>query len=453
MKKTALLQLWLLGSCMLLTVSCRKDGHTEQPPDKLSPPPGNSLAIVHAVAPKEQTFSEGPSQSAVAARLVQSNHNDMLPTGYYLAPGDSFKVKVTQVAGSTLPQLVVGTPFRDKIRPVRSYYTLQSGVNALKADEYGGMVYMRYVTDNTPSGRATVKFMEGLKPVPYYRKGVTTAAQWQAMLDSITDVPDVMFESDRSILVVTRPDAITWRQENQERMLSQLDTIVQAEDAISGIDGSAPLHTKGPYKYLITVRDPAAGGYMAAGIALYFTQSLTYRILQPVHMGGSAGWGLWHEVGHIHQQGPWKWPEVVEVTVNIYSLAAERAFGVIPSRVRLNGDWARVDTYMGTPVANRDYNAASSGLGLRMAMFHQLWLQYGDNFYITLHRQTREEQPTHTTTPDKMRYFMLKACTISGHDLSDFFRKWGFKVPESTYAEIAALQLPAPATDLTTLRD
>jgi predicted GNAT family N-acyltransferase len=52
-----------------------------------------------------------------------------------------------------------------------------------------------------------------------------------------------------------------------------------------------------------------------------------------------------------------------------------------------------------------------------------------------------------------MRYFMLSACQIAQKDLSDFFRKWGFKVDESVYTAISDLNLPAPTQDLTALRD
>ncbi|MNK45635.1 hypothetical protein D3C87_644030 [compost metagenome] len=86
-------------------------------------------------------------------------------------------------------------------------------------------------------------------------------------------------------------------------------------------------------------------------------------------------------------------------------------------------------------------------------MFHQLWLAFGDNLYINLSRSTRENRPTVSTDAEKMRYFMLSACQITQKDLSDFFRKWGFKVDESVYTEIANLSLTAPAQDITLLRD
>jgi hypothetical protein len=85
-------------------------------------------------------------------------------------------------------------------------------------------------------------------------------------------------------------------------------------------------------------------------------------------------------------------------------------------------------------------------------MFHQLWLAYGDSFYQQLHKQTREENPSLNDDAAKIRYFMLKACQISGRDLTAFFKKWGLQA-DTVYAEIAALQLRPPTTNPSTLTD
>ena len=85
-------------------------------------------------------------------------------------------------------------------------------------------------------------------------------------------------------------------------------------------------------------------------------------------------------------------------------------------------------------------------------MFHQLWLAYGDNFFQQLHKLTREEKPVFKDDAARMRYFMLKACQISGHDLTAFFKKWGLQA-DSVYAEIAALHLSPPTTDPSTRLD
>ena len=50
------------------------------------------------------------------------------------------------------------------------------------------------------------------------------------------------------------------------------------------------------------------------------------RVLNIKRLQGD-GWGPWHEVGHLHQQAPWFWSGVGEVTVNIYSLSVQRMLG------------------------------------------------------------------------------------------------------------------------------
>ncbi len=164
------------------------------------------------------------------------------------------------------------------------------------------------------------------------------------------------------------------------------------------------------------------------------------------------GWGPWHELGHQHQQTNVTWPETVEVTVNIYSLAVERALG-LSSRLSRDNVWPEIMAYLGQPEENKNYNAPEVGLFVRLGLYQQLWLQYGDDFFIDLHRKVREEGLTLSTTSDKMGYFMLKSSEVAGNDLSDFFRKWGYAIDEEYYEEVASLNLPIPEVDLTTLQD
>src|SRR5690625_7667351 len=86
-------------------------------------------------------------------------------------------------------------------------------------------------------------------------------------------------------------------------------------------------------------------------------------------------------------------------------------------------------------------------------MYQQLWIAFGDEFYQKLHRRTREGTPGLENREDKMRYFMLQATEISGVDLGDFFRRWGLRVDESVYSEIASKGLSLPGQDLTKLTD
>ncbi|MFD1769773.1 M60 family metallopeptidase [Sphingobacterium suaedae] len=440
---------FLLTCCLggLLTSCEVNDGGGNMQPVPADP---QKLAVADSV----QHFNISPSAAAEADRLqFRGNHNDMQATGYYVAPNSSITLHVNFKSGSTSARLAIGTPFRDNIRPVRQYFDLQQGSHTFTVDQYGGLVYVIYTTNNySDTGQLELSFGEGFIPVPYFQKGKTTPQQWMNTLDSLkNNVPDVMLVSDHTIMVANMDEALLYKDENQQLIVERLDSIIKFSNFISGLNGNSGVNALPKNKHLITVRDSASGGYMAAGIAIYYTESLSYRMLQPRYLANTNGWGIWHEVGHTYQQKAWTWGGLTETTVNVYSLACERGFGLPVSRITTNNAWPKLDAYFLKPIAERNYNSGDNDL--KLIMFHQLGLAFGDNLYIQLSRTTRENRPVLSTDEEKMRYFMLSASTIVQKDLSDFFRKWGFKVNESVYTELANLQLPAPDQDLTMLRD
>lgn len=430
-----------------LFASCKKDGGW------MNPILANQQPVQLAVADSVQIFKITPSASTESNRMLNSTHNEMQATGFYAAPNSTITVTVKVNAGTTGARLAIGTPFRDNIRPVRQYFNLQSGTQSFTVDQYGGLVYLIYTANNyTTTGEIELTFGNGFIPVPYFQKGKTTHNQWVATLDSLKNIaPDVVFSSDRTVMVANMDEALLYQNEDQQLIVDRLDSIIGFSNRISGLSGTSGVHAIPYNKHLITVRDSAAGGYMAAGISIYYTEALSYRMLQPKYLSNTNGWGIWHEIGHTYQQNAWTWGNLTETTVNVYAMASERGFGIPISRVTANNAWPKLDTYLQKPITERDFNAGNNDL--KMIMFHQLWLAFGDDLYINLSKVTRENRPTVSTDAAKMRYFMLAACQFSQKDLSDFFKKWGFKVDQSVYTEIANLNLPVPNQDLTALRD
>ena len=432
----------------VLFSSCRKDGGWMLPGTPKVP------VIKLAIADSTQTYHITPSASTESDRMqFQGTHNEMQATGFYVAPNSSITLNVKINSGNIVPRLSIGTPFRDNIRPVRQYFNLQDGTQTFTADQYGGLVYVIYTANNyTATGEIEITFGNGFIPVPYFEKGKTTHSQWIATLDSLKNsAPDVMFSSDHTIMVANMDEAVLYKNEDQQLIVNRLDSIIGFSNYISGLSGSSGVHAVPYNKHLITVRDSASGGYMAAGISIYYTEALSYRMLQPKYLSNTNGWGIWHEIGHTYQQKAWTWGNLTETTVNVYSMASERGFGLPISRVKANNSWPKLDTYFQKNVADRNFNAGDNDL--KLIMFHQLWMAFGDNLYINLSKSTRENRPSLANDGEKMRYFMLSACQITQKDLTDFFVKWGFKVDASVYTEIANLNLPVPPQDLTLLRD
>lgn len=446
MKKITLIIILILA----VFISCKKnnDGGTTTPPP---PPP----VVVLNTADSVLLLDETVSGSKESTRLAQNNPaSDFYTTGFYLPASTIMTVEVTSVNGSRLPTLLVGTYSRYQASWNPTSHTLTAGVNSI-TDATGGIIYFRFHNDN-PTDKVRIKFISGMKPVPYYQLGRTTQADWVKMVDNLTTVPDVQLVGNKTIITFSRTNALAYKNENQETLIKKADRVIVVEDSISGLFGSDPVDKPNVHKYLMTESDHP-GYFMAATFYRTWYGSTTGGV-PAILKAENLTWGPWHELGHMHQQGSWTWSELGEVTVNIYSIAVEKAFGITPTRLTSQGEWNNTATYLARPEAERSFNGSNASVWVRLCMFQQLKLAFGENFYHELHRQARRETARPTTTDTRMRWFILKACSISGKNLTSFFQKWGMKLSTQTatdavFTEIAALGLPNPATDITLLTD
>jgi Peptidase M60, enhancin and enhancin-like/N-terminal domain of M60-like peptidases len=451
MKKITLIIILILA----VFISCKKnnDGGTTTPPPPPPPPP--PPVVVLNTADSVLLLDETVSGSKEATRLAQNNPaSDFYTTGFYLPASTIMTVEVTSVNGSRLPTLLVGTYSRYQASWNPTSHTLTAGVNSI-TDATGGIIYFRFHNDN-PTDKVRIKFISGMKPVPYYQLGRTTQADWVKMVDNLTTVPDVQLVGNKTIITFSRTNALAYKNENQETLIKKADRVIVVEDSISGLFGSDPVDKPNVHKYLMTESDHP-GYFMAATFYRTWYGSTTGGV-PAILKAENLTWGPWHELGHMHQQGSWTWSELGEVTVNIYSIAVEKAFGITPTRLTSQGEWNNTATYLARPEAERSFNGSNASVWVRLCMFQQLKLAFGENFYHELHRQARRETARPTTTDTRMRWFMLKACSISGKNLTSFFQKWGMKLStqaltDAVFAEITGLGLPNPAQDLTLLTD
>ena len=449
-----------LGSLLLLVLvaSCG-GGSTGTQAAASAPVSGTtptSATLSPSDAPMTLELAEHAQSQYEANRLAVTPTADFVATGLYAAPGAQLTV---QVDGAMDPQhpapsLLVGTFSRYDGQGDPQEFLLASGSNKLTVGRYGGLVYLRHTAPAPPLGlhKLTFSFVSGFVRTPHYVLGQSTKADWQAQLNASSTAPDVVMQSKRSIMVFSRQNALAWKDNDQDYVLRTADRILDAEDDISGLDGSSEKHRRNANQFLMT---QSTDGWMyATNFRAAFSAGAAQFAFTPL-IDGTAGdaWGVWHELGHLHQQ-TWTWDALGEVTVNLYSMAAERALKVTPNRLQQDKTWSRaVQPYLRLPAAQKNFNADAVDVWMRLYMFHQLWLAFGDHFFQQLHRQTREELPDLPTQAAQMRYFMVKACKISGQDLTGFFQTWGLRPQASVWTEIKALQLPPPAKDLSTLND
>lgn len=225
--------------------------------------------------------------------------------------------------------------------------------------------------------------------------------------------------------------------QDNNAVLDFADTSWEHHYALAGLDNSSYVHTRPSVPHLMVQTDVPYG--------LYYT--FPYRTAYGYDTDRIFGentnqWGIWHEFGHMQQQTPVDWDGLGEVTVNIFSLSAERAFEVTPNRITADNYWPDAKAFIQQTGAK---NFNDNNVWIKLIMFHQLWLAYGDSFYTTLQRAVREDGGSYPDSHAKLKNFMLKACQISGHNLTEFFKKWGIQdTSGDIYPALAALGLPKP---------
>ncbi|MGW5277241.1 M60 family metallopeptidase [Streptomyces sp. NPDC004044] len=396
-----------------------------------------------------------PAAEAERLRLGQAlRGSEFQPTGLYVPAGTPLSF-IVQPQDELVPTLWIGTwDYYGEITEPRSY-PLTAGANTV-TDPHGGPVYLT-LTGN--GERAGVVFRSGAVPMPVFTLGCTSEAEYQHQLDTLTASPYVELHAPNTIMTLTRDGALLYRGEDHAALLELVETIIDSHARISGLDGSQPVHRRkaGPYHFTEVSKVPSGvGAYATHGYngfpRAYLDRATTVEGLR------TRGWGLYHELGHLHQQMAYKPTGLTEVTVNIYSLAAQRTLKQ-PSNL-LTVDPKTGLTYFQS--ARLKFGAAgltyekSFGAYEKLVPLRQLELAFGDDFWPRLHKLVREENPQsdYTETAKRYRALATYSSRIAGYDLTDFFvHTWAFPIDATGTAELAALNLPKPLVDPSTLTD
>ncbi|MFJ8751639.1 M60 family metallopeptidase [Streptomyces sp. NPDC102441] len=401
------------------------------------------------------TVTARRAAEAERLRLTQAlRGSEFQPTGLYVPAATPLSLTV-QPHDGLVPTLWIGAwdYFGDIKEPRR--YTLTPGANTV-TDPHGGPAYL---TLEGNGERAGVLFRSGTEPMPVFTLDRTSEAGYQHQLDTLTTSPYVELHAPNTIVTLTRDGALLYRDEDHAALLRLMEQLIDSHARISGLDGSKRVHRRkaGPYHFCEVSKVPAGVGAFATHGYNGFPRAYLDRATT-VEGLRTRGWGFYHELGHLHQQSVYKPEALTEVTVNIYSLAAQRTLGEKSNLLTV--DTATGLTYFQS--ARQKFGTAglsyekSFGAYEQLVPLRQLELAFGDDFWPRLHKLVREENQGAVNTGDVERYRALAtyASRVAGYDLTGFFLDtWAFPVDGTGRAELAALGLPQPPVDPSTLTD
>ncbi|MFC9447342.1 putative mucin/carbohydrate-binding domain-containing protein [Bacillus cereus] len=360
----------------------------------------------------------------------EMNFSPYEPTGIYVKPGEEV---IIQIEGTQQIKAYIGTYSYEKEEPTQ--FSLNPGENIISSPN-GGLLYF-YNYNNIEEVVAKVK--KGGRPNPLFILGKHTTKDWKRMLAENPDPYAIEMQGENSLLTM-HPETVAehLKQEDPAALLKKHDEIINIEHKISGLSKDvAGVANQGKHS-IHFVEDWYTDNYM---YATYYRTAYSKGNLESVlnlEELTNDGWGPWHEVGHQHQQMPWLWEELGEVTVNIYSLAVQTTFGH-KTRLEQEGRYEAAFAYLGKTDAQEKMNVFE-----KLVMFWQLHLAYGDQFYPNLHQMYRLLHDTELPKSDeeKKQMFMYMTSKVAGQNLIPFFDKWGLIANDATREKIEELNLP-----------
>ena len=306
---------------------------------------------------------------------------------------------------------------------------LNPGLNTI-SNATAGLLYFTLRHNHT----ITVEVVSGGIFSPLFVLGKHTQSDWQQMLNNLSESGLVELISKRTWIVATRQNALNHLQGDPSHLLRTIDRTVEYGDEVSGLADFMPLERDRPDPHRLGfIADLSNQSFMfATHYATGYNSQTAIMYVLDVNRYVNNGWGPWHEQGHMRQMLSWMWSLnlLQEVTVNIYTLYIERELGN-QSRLERTGTYNPIFAFLNQPTRNFD---AQGDAFIKLAMFWQLDLAFGKNFYPKLHQAYRAlpTVPSHNSGDANRQLFIQMASQNANRNLRPFFERWGVSVTAAT---------------------
>ncbi|MBL8990629.1 MAG: hypothetical protein JNJ48_03510 [Phycisphaerae bacterium] len=298
------------------------------------------------------------------------------------------------------------------------------------ASAFGGLVYV--VADRAQPGQTRRLRVQGAVESARFVLGQTTAEQWAAQ----RRLPGPWAELQTRKVILTVPAEAVRGLEDAESLMRWWDSVLDAHATLATISTDRAR----PERIVADVQISA--GYMHSGypIMTHLDAAAHMTALEDLRRGKSA-WGLFHELGHNHQQGDWTFEGTTEVTCNLFTLHALETVCAVPPGQRghpgVNERPKMLDQYLARP----DFAKWKSDPFLALHMYVQVRDAFGwepfKRVFAEYRGLTRAQRPA--DDQQKRDQWMVRLSRAVGRDLGPFFESWGVPTTEAARASIRDL--------------
>jgi hypothetical protein len=351
-------------------------------------------------------------------------------TGVYKGKDDTIEIYVDESAQQLPTYTITGISLSDYQEGGRRGTRLQRGKNTITGNQEG-IIHIQNETAQVTQSTTKIEIRGGTT-IPRFILGKMTNKEWEDELKKYPNAPG--YELIGPTTLITGSDKTIDLVKDPIKILELNEQVIALHDETSGIDGSSALHRKANGLIQHMRETSSQGSYMYAydrHIGLNYQEAMKI-LLSPENQ---SRWGIWHELGHKYQVEGMDWKDLDEVTVNIFSMRAQKALGQ-RSRLETDNVYTSIFNYLNN---DQSKNFDRQGVFVKLGMFWQLELAFGEDFYPKLHKLYREEGKYLATEQEKRQYFIQSASKISQTNLTPFFEKWGIEVTADTSKQLTQL--------------
>ncbi len=323
----------------------------------------------------------------------------------------------------------------DRMPRVALRVALEPGPNAVRSP-YGGTVILQSTADVD----VTVPIeIHGAVAMPRFVLGVTAPEEWAER--RTLGAPWAELEGDRAVITV--PAEKVRELLDPAPVMRLYDRVVELEVDLFALDSAAGPTSphrmySGKARFVEDVQ--ITGGWGHSGFPV-----MTHYGWELADLGAEGDeWGVWHELGHNHQQFClWSSRFGTESTVNLFSLYVQ---GEITGEDRIAD---RYDGAISAVAGGLTFDEADVWQKLVFLVQPVLALADGWELYRRVHRAYREmdgAQRANICDSEQRQIdtFYRLLSEAGGVDLRDHFLAWGVPVSAAGLDAVAALDLPDP---------
>lgn len=307
------------------------------------------------------------------------------------------------------------------------------GAELKVANAFGGLVYVE--VPKAMAGKLTVA-VDGAVAAPLFVLGSTDVAAWR---DSIRAAPGPWAELATDKVILTVPSARVRELDDPRPVLEFWNRVLDAAADLA----ARPRQRQRPERYCADVEISA--GYMHSGYPLMTHLDAAADMVDLARMQRGP-WGLFHELGHNHQDKAWTFAGTTEVTVNLFSLYLNETLCGNDWKQCWGGNLVKAQQRLGELLQRGDKpwggDDGKADLGLRLLMYSQLQQAFGWQAFRTCFADYRALEPAARPQDDahKRDQWLQRLSRTVGRNLGPFFDAWG--VPTSAAARAAVAELP-----------